>query len=193
MHKRRVESELMNKSKSSVSMNVIEPRDDESDAEIIEEKEPEEEQQDAQRVADVLELDEIFSIHEDSESEKARKKEVEKAVKEKESQNQAEITGQAEYSKMLNEKALEEESKNVLKQGGKMQTRASEIVIKDSELANAMKLSAKELETTVQLRSKGKVGENLWSNLEASLQKRQSAERERDDRIRSKVQKKQKK
>ena len=60
-----------------------------------------------------------------------------------------------------------------------MQTRASEILTKDSELAIAMKLSAKESETTNQWRSKGKVGENLWSNLEASAHKRQAAEKER--------------
>ena len=162
-------------------MDVIEQRDDESDAEIVEEKEkePEEVQQDAQRVTDALELDEIISISEDSGSEKARKKEVERAAKEKskESQNQTEITDRADYSKMLNAKILEEESRNVLKQGGKMQTRASEILTKDSELAIAMKLSAKESETTIQLRSKGKVGENLWSNMEASAQKRQATEK----------------
>ena len=136
-------------------MDVIEQRDDESDAEIIEdkEKEPEEVQQDAQRVDDALELDEIISISEDSGSEMARKKEVERAAKEKskESQNQTEITGQADYSKMLNAKILEEESRNVLKQGGKMQTRASEILTKDSELAIAVKPSAKGSETTIQL------------------------------------------
>ena len=80
---------------------------------------------------------------------------------------------------MLNEKLLEEESRNVLKRGVKMQTRASEILTKDSELAIAMRLSAKESETTIQLSSKGKVGENLWSNMEASAQKRQAGEKER--------------
>ena len=83
-------------------------------------------QQDAQRVTDALEMDEIISISEDSRSENARKKEVEKVAKEKskESRNRAEITGEADCSKMLNERMLEEESRNVLKQGGKMQTRA---------------------------------------------------------------------
>ena len=124
---------------------------------------------------------EVISISEDSGSEGARKKEVEKAEKEKskESQNQAEITGEADYSKMLNKKILEEESRNVLKQGGKMQTRASEILTNDSELAIAMKISMKDSESAIQLRSKGKVGENLWSNLEKSAQKRLILERER--------------
>ena len=78
-----------------------------------------------------------------------------------------------------NEKRLEEESRNVLKQGGKMQTRASEILTNDSELAIAMKISMKDSESAMQLRSKGKVGENLWSNLEKSAQKRLILERER--------------
>ena len=64
-------------------MDVIVPRDEESDVEIVEEKEPEEVQQDAQEVTDALEFEKIISISEDSESEKARKKEVEKAAKEK--------------------------------------------------------------------------------------------------------------
>ena len=42
-----------------------------------------------------------------------------------------------------------------------MQTRASGILVKDSELAIAMKISMKDSESTAQLRSKGKVGENL--------------------------------
>ena len=136
------------------------------------------------RVTDSLELDEIISISEDSETEETEKKATEKAVegrmKESESQYQAGITDEADFSEMVNEKALEEEGRNVLKQGEKMQTRASEILTKDSELAIAMKISMKEPEKTIHLRSKGMTGENFWSNLEASALKRQASERDRE-------------